>query len=227
MRTTIALSLTLALATSAALAAEPKADGKLTPMFDGKTLSGWTVRGGTATYKLEDGQVVGKTVEGSPNTFLCSDRDYADFELLLEVKCDPKLNSGIQIRSHVYEKDTPQPSKPKRIRPKGTGLRLSMRDRRGRGRAVGKFLGRGPEYEVAGRHLQEAGGQGRRSRTTSGIATASWPKATAFAVGSTVCLVRISATRPTPPVSSDSRSTASRKGPGRLRSAGGMWRFAP
>jgi hypothetical protein len=29
------------------------------------------------------------------------------------------LNSGIQIRSHVYEKDTPQMSKPERIRKKG------------------------------------------------------------------------------------------------------------
>jgi hypothetical protein len=29
------------------------------------------------------------------------------------------LNSGVQIRSHIYEKDTPQPSNPKRIRKKG------------------------------------------------------------------------------------------------------------
>ena len=120
MRTTIVFALTLTLSVSIALAAQPKAGGKLAPMFDGKTLSGWTVRGGTAFYKLEDGQIVGTTVEGSPNTFLCSNQDYGDFELVLEVKCDPKLNSGIQIRSHVFEKDTPQPSKPKRIRTEGT-----------------------------------------------------------------------------------------------------------
>jgi len=73
-------------------------------LFDGKTLDGWQVRGGFAAYKVEDGTIVGSNVEGSPNTFLCKG-DYQDFELELEVKCDPRLNSGIQVRSHVYEKD--------------------------------------------------------------------------------------------------------------------------
>ena len=39
--------------------------------------------------------------------------------LELDVLCDVELNSGIQIRSHAYEKDTPQESKPNRIREKG------------------------------------------------------------------------------------------------------------
>lgn len=72
--------------------------------FDGKTLDGWTVRGGFATYKVEDGAIVGTTAEGSPNTFLCKG-DLKDFVFECEVKCDPDLNSGIQVRSHVYEKD--------------------------------------------------------------------------------------------------------------------------
>lgn len=93
--------------------------GEWVSLFDGKTLEGWTVRGGVATYKVEDGCIVGTTAEGSPNTFLCKG-DFSDFELELEVKCDPELNSGIQIRSHVYDKDTPQASKPDRIRPAGT-----------------------------------------------------------------------------------------------------------
>lgn len=87
-------------------------------LFDGKSLEGWKVHGGTATYKVEDGMIVGTTTEGSPNTFLCRG-PFADFELQLDVKCDKALNSGIQIRSHVYEKDTPQPSQPKRIRKAG------------------------------------------------------------------------------------------------------------
>ncbi len=37
----------------------------------------------------------------------------------LDVLCDKPLNSGIQIRSHVYEKDTPQESKPKVVRKAG------------------------------------------------------------------------------------------------------------
>jgi hypothetical protein len=41
------------------------------PLFDGKTLDGWAAKGGSATYAVEDGAIVGTTVEGSPNAFLC------------------------------------------------------------------------------------------------------------------------------------------------------------
>ena len=75
------------------------ADENWVNMFDGKTLNGWTQKNGTATYRVEDGCIVGKTSEGSPNSFLCSDKDYGDFELTFEVKVDDELNSGVQIRS--------------------------------------------------------------------------------------------------------------------------------
>src|SRR5437764_826840 len=78
------------------------------PLFDGKTLDGWKVNGGTASYKVEGGAIVGTTVEGSPNTCLCKG-DYKDFVLELEVRCDPALNSGVQVRSHIYEKDDLDP----------------------------------------------------------------------------------------------------------------------
>lgn len=90
-----------------------------TPLFDGRSLDKWIVRGGKATYRVENDMIVGTTVEGSRNTFLCTKRDYADFELVLEVLCDKELNSGIQIRSHVYEKSTPQASQPKKMRESG------------------------------------------------------------------------------------------------------------
>jgi hypothetical protein len=95
------------------------AEGDWYSLFNGTTIDDWTVRGGKATYKVEDRAIVGTTVEGSPNTFLCKG-DFKDFVLVLDVKCDPGLNSGIQVRSHVYEKDTPQPSNPQRVRPAGT-----------------------------------------------------------------------------------------------------------
>ena len=88
-------------------------------LFGGKKIEGFDVKGGYATYRVEDGCIVGKTAEGSKNTFLSTKREYSNFELELEVKCDPKLNSGIQIRSHVYKKDTPQASRPSRIRKAG------------------------------------------------------------------------------------------------------------
>lgn len=97
-----------------------RAASEWAPLFDGKTLDNWVVKGGTATYRVENGVIVGTTsTNPSMNTFLSTTRDYADFELQLEVLCDDALNSGIQIRSHTYEKDQPQPSNSERIRKKG------------------------------------------------------------------------------------------------------------
>jgi len=71
-------------------------------LFDGKSLEGWTQKNGTATYQVEDGTIVGTTNPGSPNSFLCTERDYGDFELTFEVRLfDAELNSGVQIRSQT------------------------------------------------------------------------------------------------------------------------------
>ena len=75
------------------------ADVGFVELFNGKDLSGWTQRNGTATYRVEGDQIVGKTSEGSPNSFLCTEKKYGDFELQFEVKVDSRLNSGVQIRS--------------------------------------------------------------------------------------------------------------------------------
>ena len=82
------------------------AKDKYTPIFDGKTLKGWTQRNGTATYRVENNAIVGKTTEGSPNSFLCTDKLYGNFDLKFEVKVDNGLNSGVQIRSQT--KDGPK-----------------------------------------------------------------------------------------------------------------------
>jgi len=68
-------------------------------LFDGKSLDGWEQKNGTATYRAEEGCIVGKTSEGSPNSFLATKKSYGDFELKFEVKVDDALNSGVQIRS--------------------------------------------------------------------------------------------------------------------------------
>lgn len=72
-------------------------------MFNGKTLEGWTQKNGTATYRVEDGVIVGRTNPGSPNSFMCSVIPYGDFELTFETKVDPGLNSGVQIRSQTRD----------------------------------------------------------------------------------------------------------------------------
>ncbi len=74
-------------------------DDGFVSLFDGKTLDGWTQRNGIATYRVEDGAVVGRTAKSSPNSFLCSNKAYCDFELVFEVQVDVDLNSGVQIRS--------------------------------------------------------------------------------------------------------------------------------
>ena len=74
-------------------------------LFDGKTLDGWVVKNGTATYKVVDGTIEGTTTEGSRNTFLCTKKKYGNFELEFEVKVHDKLNSGVQIRSRKKEGD--------------------------------------------------------------------------------------------------------------------------
>ena len=73
-------------------------------LFDGKTLDGWIQKNGIATYRVENGTIIGKTAPDSPNSFLCTVHEYGDFELKLEVKLiDNELNSGIQIRSQTKE----------------------------------------------------------------------------------------------------------------------------
>ncbi len=73
-----------------------------TNLFDGRSLNGWVRRGGEAPYKVENGCIVGTSVLFTDNTFLCTEKHYADFILELEMKVDDKLNSGVQIRSNSY-----------------------------------------------------------------------------------------------------------------------------
>jgi len=69
-------------------------------LFNGKDLSGWKHDSlGKAEYTVVDGAIHGVTVEGSPNSFLYTEKEYGDFELEFEVRVHDQLNSGVQIRS--------------------------------------------------------------------------------------------------------------------------------
>ena len=74
-------------------------------LFDGETLNGWQNFGGGNFY-VEDGTIVGEAAPGLPNSFLATNEMYGDFELEVEFKVDPLLNSGIQIRSKTYPEET-------------------------------------------------------------------------------------------------------------------------
>jgi len=73
-------------------------------LFNGKDLNGWKQLGGVAKYTVEDGAIVGTSVKGTPNSFLCTTEMYQDFILEADVKIDDDLNSGIQIRSNSFKK---------------------------------------------------------------------------------------------------------------------------
>jgi HEAT repeat protein len=71
-------------------------------IFDGKTFTGW--EGNLDVFRIEDAAIVAGTLKNAipRNEFLCTTREYRDFELRLKVKLlgDPKTaNAGIQIRS--------------------------------------------------------------------------------------------------------------------------------
>ena len=88
---------------AAVLAATSASAADWVKLFDGKTLDCWIQKNGTAKYKVVDGTIHGTTNEGSPNSFLCSEKEYGDFELEFEVKVHNSLNSGVQIRSKTKE----------------------------------------------------------------------------------------------------------------------------
>lgn len=82
----------------------PDAEG-FVRLFNGKDLDGWVQRGGKAQFRVEDGAIVGVTVPNSQSSFLCTKKDYADFVLELQFKVHPKMNSGVQIRSQVFDEE--------------------------------------------------------------------------------------------------------------------------
>jgi hypothetical protein len=70
------------------------------PLFDGKTLAGWD--GNPDWFRVEDGAIVGGSLEKRipRNEFLCTKKEYGDFELRLKFKVLGKgANAGVQIRS--------------------------------------------------------------------------------------------------------------------------------
>lgn len=68
-------------------------------LFNGKDLKGWNQKNGAAKFLVENGEIVGRTVANTPNSFLCTNEEYGDFILELDLKVENAMNSGIQFRS--------------------------------------------------------------------------------------------------------------------------------
>ncbi|MEN9361114.1 MAG: hypothetical protein RL095_2649 [Verrucomicrobiota bacterium] len=106
----LCLGLILSAVSCAAAESAPAAVSAPAPavdLFNGKDLTGWSVKGagGKATFEVKDGVIVGTSAKGGANTFLCTDKTYKNFELEVEVKLEETekayMNSGVQVRSIV------------------------------------------------------------------------------------------------------------------------------
>jgi hypothetical protein len=69
-------------------------------LFDGKSFEGW--EGDWKTFRIEDGTIIGGTLKARipRNEFLCTKREYGDFELRLQAKLTGDgANAGVQFRT--------------------------------------------------------------------------------------------------------------------------------
>lgn len=100
MRTMLSVALTLLGCWCAPLlAAEPPA-AEFRAMADGKSLAGWEGKAGM--FRVEQGAIVAGSLKEpiSQNEFLCTEREYGDFELRFEAKLVGEgTNAGVQFRS--------------------------------------------------------------------------------------------------------------------------------
>lgn len=68
------------------------------PLFNGHTLDGWYAVGGEATYRVDNGSILGTYGPGA-NSFLRTEAEFTDFELKLEMRWDELGNSGVMFRA--------------------------------------------------------------------------------------------------------------------------------
>lgn len=84
---------------------EPELSSGFVELFNGKDLSGWTPKGGTATFEAKDGMIVGTVAKDSPSTYLSTDKaDFTDFVFTCEIKWEIDLNSGVMFRAAIRKK---------------------------------------------------------------------------------------------------------------------------
>jgi len=86
------------------------------PLFDGRTLEGWTERGGRydgdADWSVEDGCLVGRVGAGGRGGLLYTERELASCAVQLEVRIDAPFDSGLFLR----------------MAPEGRGVQVTLDD---------------------------------------------------------------------------------------------------
>ena len=102
--TTGTIIIVLAVSTLFLEAEEPEKvevmEAKSVSLFNGKDLRGWKKVGGTGSFKVEDGCIVGVGIRVVGNTFLRTEKTYTDFEFTYDFKFDHLTgNSGMMFRA--------------------------------------------------------------------------------------------------------------------------------
>ncbi len=69
------------------------------PLFNGKDLSNFEQLNGDASYTIREGELIGTSRMGTPNSFMATRESYGDFILEFDVFVENGLNSGVQFRS--------------------------------------------------------------------------------------------------------------------------------
>ena len=86
-------------------------DAGFVPLFDGKTLKGWTISAKTGhsgasknksggKWVVEDGAIVGSQDIPGNGGIIITEKEYADFEIALEMNNDFDPDSGLFLRSN-------------------------------------------------------------------------------------------------------------------------------
>ncbi len=108
--------------------------GEPIPLFDGKSLSGWKAEG-ASTYEKDGEKLPVWAV--SDGTILCTgkgfgflryaDREFSDFTYHVEFKMAPKCNSGLGVRTTVFD-----PSRSRATRPSIYSYEIQLIDDAGK-----------------------------------------------------------------------------------------------
>jgi len=69
------------------------------PLFNGRDLSGWTIKGDKGKAWVQDGEIVCQRTTGTTeHTFVCTEAKYGDFILEADCKLDGDFHSGFLLR---------------------------------------------------------------------------------------------------------------------------------
>jgi hypothetical protein len=68
------------------------------PLFDGKTLDGWSKLSDGGDWKVVDGTIVGGQLAGGRGGLLITEKKYSDYELYAEVLATYPLDTGLFLR---------------------------------------------------------------------------------------------------------------------------------